>query len=113
MRRGRRRIVIIHLWFAELTLINPVIFISDIGIRSPNHHLADVRWVFCSSNESSDATVTPAQQRDLLKLQCLGYTAEITTCTAKGTKSVMIQINTGAGSGESISNKRKTLESST
>lgn len=63
-----------HLWLAELTLVNPAVFLSDVGIRSPDQHLADVRWVLSSSNECSYAPITPAQEGDLLELQHLWAT---------------------------------------
>ena len=58
----------------ELTLVNPAIFFSDVGVRSPDHHLADVRWVLSSNNECSYAPVTPAQEGHLLELQHLWAT---------------------------------------
>lgn len=50
------------------TLVNPAVFLGDIGICSPDHHLADIRWVLCSSDERSYAAITPAQEGDLLEL---------------------------------------------
>lgn len=59
-----------------LTLVNPAVFLSDIGVGSPDHHLADIRRVLCSSDERGYAAITPAQEGDLLELQCLWVTQQ-------------------------------------
>lgn len=61
---------------AALTLVNPAVFLGDIGVRPPDHHLADIRRVLCSSDERSYAAITPAQEGDLLEVQCLWATQQ-------------------------------------
>lgn len=88
--------------FAEPTLVYHAVFVGDVGIGAPDHHLVDVRRIFCSGNECGYASITPPQQRSLLKLQRLWsydktHSTSYCSCLLKETESLIIRINTGVG----------------
>lgn len=102
MRREGKDLLSQHLHFAEPTLVYHAVFVGDVGIGAPDHHLVDVRRIFCSGNECGYAPITPPQQRNLLKLQRLRsydktHSTSYCSCLLKETESLIIRINTGVG----------------